>query len=427
MALVTQIKEQDYYITSWKHTAVIPTILQTCSIQEFETILDLASEALKSLRESATSHEFQDILHKKIHEMDTKKNQQLEQLRNQYEETKNREITKLQKELQQLQTHLEQSNKSYQVLNQNFLNLQQGTQENFDKSLNNALQQQKQSFESQHIRLENIYKEQIYKLQSSLEQYTKNAITQNVSINKGKSGEQSFDTLVENFTSWTIEDTSKTPQSCDRFGEIRGCKTLFEIKNYSYNIPKKEIDKFKRDMEVHSVCPLGIFISLNTNIVGGKQEFFYTEFSSSNQLLIYIQQFNNYDPSTLFSILDSLIDIAILLNSKCSSIETDSNLQTKVDSIKPLLQTQINNIANIAKELNNHTKFIIDSIQKNNNSIKGHLDALKYSITSIFQTLFQNLTDTNTIESSEEQPPPKKKQYRRKNVITENHIIIDAT
>jgi len=180
-------------------------------------------------------------------------------------------------------------------------------------------------------------------------------------------------------------------------------------------------------MEVHSVCPLGIFISLNTNIVGGKQEFFYTEFSSSNQLLIYIQQFNNYDPSTLFSILDSLIDIAILLNSKCSSIETDSNLQTKVDSIKPLLQTQINNIANIAKELNNHTKFIIDSIQKNNNSIKGHLDALKYSITSIFQTLFQNLTDTNTIESSEEQPPPKKKQYRRKNVITENHIIIDAT
>ena len=130
-----------------------------------------------------------------------------------------------------------------------------------------------------------------------------------------------------------------------------------------------------------------------------------------NQLLIYIQQFNNYDHSTLFSILNSLIDIALLLNSKCISIETDSNLQTKVDSIKPMLQTQINNITNIIKELNNHTKFIIDSIQKNNSSIKGHLNVLQYSITSIFQTLFH---DTIIIDSSEEQQPPKKKIARKK-------------
>jgi len=425
-ALLNQIKENNYYISTWKHNKPILSILETCTLNEFETILELSSKALESLRQSASSLEFQDILQKKIIEVETKKNKELENQRNQYEEKRIHESSKLQKEIHTLQTHLEQSMKSYQVVNQNFLTLQSGTQENFDKSLNNALQQQKQSFESHHIRLENVYKEQIYKLEKSLEHYTKSAITQNVSSNKGKTGEQNFDTLVETFTTWSIEDTSKTPQSCDRFGLIKGCKTLFEIKNYSYNIPKKETDKFKRDMEVHKDCPLGIFISLNTNIIGGKQEFFYTEFTSSNQLLIYIQQFNNYEPSTLFSIIDSLIDIASLLYSKCSSVENDSSLQSKVDSIKPILQTQMNNIANIIKELNNNTKFVIDSIQKNHSSMKHHLDTLQFTFKTILQTLFKSSNDLMILDSSSEEQgqQPKKKRSRAKKINNQNNQVI---
>ena len=429
-ALQLQTTKDNYYISTWKHTKPIPSILENCTCDEFETILELSSKALESLRQSASSLQFQDILNKKINEVEIKKNLQLENQRNQFEEKRIHETNNLQKEIRELQTHLEQSMKSYQVVNQNFLNLQNSSQENFDKSLNNALHQQKQSFESHHIRLENIYKERIHKLEQSLEHYTKSAISQNVSSNKGKTGEQNFDTLVENFTTWSIEDTSKTPQSCDRYGLIKGCKTLFEIKNYSYNIPKKETDKFKRDMEIHKDCPLGIFISLNTNIVGGKQEFFYTEFTSSNQLLIYIQQFNTYEPSTLFSILDSLIDIATLLHSKCSSSENDSNLQSKVDSIKPILLTQINNIINIVKELTNNNKHIIDSIQKNHSSIKHQLDTLQFTVKTILQMLFETPRDLMIVDSSSEgqgqEQPPKKKRNRVKKT-NENQIVIDAT
>ena len=424
MALLKQTKENDYYISTWKHNKPIPTILETCTIHEFETILELSSEALKSLRQSASSLEFQDILNKKIHEVEIKKKLELDNQRNQLEEIRVHETKKLQKNISDLQAHLEQSLKSYQVLNQNFLSLQSGTQENFDKSLNNAVKM----VESQHSKLENNYKERIHKLEQSLEHYTKSAISQNVSSNKGKTGEQNFDSLVESFTTWSIEDTSKTPQSCDRYGIIKGCKTLFEIKNYSYNIPKKETDKFKRDMEIHKDCPLGIFISLNTNIIGGHQDFFYTEFTSSNQLLIYIQQFNNYEPSTLFSILDSLIDIATLLHSKCSSVENDNSLQTKVDSIKPILLSQINNIANIVKELTNNTKYIIDSIQKNHSSMKHHLETLQFTFKTILQTLFESSSDLMIIDSSSEgqEQSPKKKRNRVKKVITENQIIINT-
>jgi len=429
-ALLSQTTKDNYYISTWKHTKPIPSILENCSCDEFETILELSSKALESLRQSASSLQFQDILNKKISEVEIKKLREIENQRNQFEEKRLHETSKLQKEIRELQAHLEQSMKSYQVLNQNFLNLQSGTQENFDKSLNNALQQQKQSFESHNMRLENIYKERIHTLEHSLEQYTKIAITQNISSNKGKTGEQNFDTLVETFTTWSIEDTSKTPQSCDRFGNIKGCKTLFEIKNYTYNIPKKETDKFKRDMEVHKDCPLGIFISLNTNIIGGKQEFFYTEFTSSNQLLIYIQQFNNYEPSTLFSIIDSLIDIASLLHSKCS-VENNSNLQSKVDSIKPILLTQINNLANILKELNNNTKFLIDNIQKNHSSMKHHLDTLQFTFKTLIQILFETSNHLMIIDSSsegqEQEQPPKKKRNRVKKLATENQIIINAT
>jgi len=410
------IKENEY---SFKTTKPIPQILLSCSISELETVLELASEALKSLRESATTFEVKSIISSKQQEAEKKRLYDLEQLKQNYEKSYTLEQTRLQKQIKELQIQLEQTSVSYQALNQNYLNLQNSSQETFNKSLSSAIstletQHTKNivSLESKHNRIEEIYKTQIQNLQQSLEQYTKQAITQNVSSNKGKTGEDNFDILVEQFTTWSLENTSKTPQSCDRFGTIRGCKTFFEIKNYSSNVPKKEVDKFKRDMEIHSSSPLGIFISLTSNIVGAPQDFFYTEFSPSNQLLIYIQQFNSHDPSSLLAIIDSLIELAKLFHSKCSNSEENSDIQTKIDSIKPIFDIQIKSITNIIKELNNNTKFMIDSLQKNNSSIKTQLDSLNQSIKSMFQTLFQ---DAMIVDSSnEEQPTIKKKQIKRK-------------
>lgn len=424
MALLSQTKDNNIYISSWQHSKPIPNELSSCSIEEFELILALSSEALKSLRQSTSSIQFQEILNKKISDLNSQKQKEFESLQKEFERQKNSEQLILQRKTQELQTNLEQSVKSYQALNQNFMNLQNSTQQNFSSYLQSSLEGQKRSMDEQFSKVESIYKTQIQTLQDSLNEYTKKAITNNVSSNKGKSGEQSFDSLVETFTTWKIEDTSKTPQSCDRFGEIRGCKTLFEIKNYSYNIPRKEVDKFKRDLEVHSDCPLGIFISLNTMIIGAPQDFFYTEFTSSNQLLIYIQQFNSYDSETLFSILNSLIEIALLLHKKSSILE-DSSLQNKVDSLKSIIQNEIVNISKIITELQTQNKLVIETIQKQNSSIKHNLEKLQFTFRTIFQTLFEDSMLIETSSHDEMKPPRKRRASKKKNDT--NAIVINVT
>jgi len=424
MALLNQVKDNNAYITTWQHSKPIPSELSSCSIEEFELILALSSEALKSLRQSTSSIQFQEILNKKIFELNSQKQNELEKLQFEFERKKNSEQIVLQRKIQELQTNLEQSIQSYQALNKNFVNLQSSTQENFGTYLQSSLEGQKRSMDEQFSKVESIYKNQIKTLQESLSEYTKKAITNNISSNKGKSGEQSFDSMVETFTTWKIEDTSKTPQSCDRFGEIRGCKTLFEIKNYSYNIPRKEVDKFKRDLEVHSDCPLGIFISLNTMIVGAPQDFFYTEFTSSNQLLIYIQQFNNYEAETLFSVLNSLIEIATLLHKKTNTLE-DSTLQHKVDSVKIILQSEIINISKMITELQTHNKLVIETIQKQNSSIKHNLEKLQFTFKCIFQTLFEDNMLIETSSHDETKPPRKRRASKKKE--TDNAILINVT
>lgn len=417
MAFINQLNDNGYYISSWKHSRTIPPLLQSCTTEEFETILELASESLKSLRDTSSSIQFQEILKKKVLELEKQKQSELNNLQIELEKHKNIELMKLQNQIKTLQIQLEQTNTSYQALNNNFHNLQGDSQQHFTKSLDHAISH----VESQHIKVEKIYKEQIYNLQKQLEEYTKNTLTNSVSSNKGKTGEQSFDAMVESFTTWELKDTAKTPHSCDRFSEIRGCKTLFEIKNYSHTVPKKEVDKFKRDLEVHKDCPLGIFISLNTNIIGAPQDFFYTEFTNSNQLLVYIQQFNNHDAETIFSILDSLIDISLLLYNKSSTYEKDESIQCKIDSIKPILQIEINNITNIIKEHNTNTKFVIETIQKHHSSLKHHLEKIQFTFKTILQTFFEDMIIIET--SNDEMKPVKKRQKRKSNT---NQIIIDS-
>jgi DNA anti-recombination protein RmuC len=178
MALLNQVKDNNAYISTWQHNKPIPNELSSCSIEEFELILALSSEALKSLRQSTCSIQFQEILNKKVSELNFQKQSELEKLQFEFERKKNSEQTILQRRVQELQTNLEQSIQSYQALNQNFMNLQNSTQNNFEKYLQSSLESQKTSIDQNHNKIESIYKQQIETLQNSLNEYTKKAISQ---------------------------------------------------------------------------------------------------------------------------------------------------------------------------------------------------------------------------------------------------------
>ena len=425
--LISSEKKEDGYISCWKHTNPLPEIFKSCGTQQFELILLLASEALQTLYDKTSSLQFQEILTKKLNEVVSQKDCEISSLQKEFQskmtieksqavQTYTNEMVKKDTRIRELEIAFDQTSKSYQLLNQNFLGLQTSSHETFQKDISSVLDKQKATYESHIAMMDKLYKNQIEGLQESLSHHTKHALKDSNSSLKGKIGETGFDALVERHTTWEIENTSGTPQSCDRFGTIRGCKTLFELKNYSQNVPRKEVDKFKRDMELHGDCPVGIFISYNTNIVGAPQDFFFTEIVG-NQTYIYIQKFSTYDPATILSVLDSIIDLGLILYNK--SVGGSETRSQKIDSVKPILINEIKNIASIINEMNINKKFLIDTVTKQHESLKHHIEKMKFTFSSIVKVLYEGIDLDIEMVSI----PKKRSQKRKKEASTENESV----
>ena len=106
------------------------------------------------------------------------------------------------------------------------------------------------------------------------------------SILKGNLGENLIQNIIHNnFPDDSLIDMSKTSGASDYHLHLsNGEIIMIESKNYKNVIPKKEIDKFKRDMKMgHKI---GIFISLSSSIVGKKR--FEIENINDKQKIIYI-------------------------------------------------------------------------------------------------------------------------------------------
>jgi hypothetical protein len=93
----------------------------------------------------------------------------------------------------------------------------------------------------------------------------------NNSSRKGKLGESlAMNSLVKKYPNWRIDDTAGTSHEADLFAYSDDYgKILYEIKTYSTNVGKKEIEKFKNDVMATN-SNYGIFISQTSGIVGKK-------------------------------------------------------------------------------------------------------------------------------------------------------------
>ena len=90
----------------------------------------------------------------------------------------------------------------------------------------------------------------------------------NVSSKKGQEGENwVFNELVRQFKSSQVEDCNAKGHKGDftvAQGEMKG---MFESKNYTRNVPKREIKKFRSDIENNADLRYGIMLSLKSGIV----------------------------------------------------------------------------------------------------------------------------------------------------------------
>ena len=196
-------------------------------------------------------------------------------------------------------------------------------------------------------------------------------------VSAGQEGEDfAFETLSKSFNN--VRDMHDKPKMGDY--HVNG-NVLVEVKNYSNTVPKKEVEKFKRDLET-SGMKAGVFWSLNTRIAGiGDYRFMETTVAGVAIPVIYIQ---TRDPK--------LITLAIeLVSSKLQSNEakaTDiTTIATKIAELDQNLSTVLN--------IRNTIRTMSDNIDKSVNSLNVQLTTLEATTTANMTVIKSLLNNTN--------------------------------
>lgn len=146
------------------------------------------------------------------------------------------------------------------------------------------------------------------------------------STHKGKFGEEQLSSLLNSlYTNAEITNTTGQKAAGDFLVKrVDKPDIMVETKNYTDNIPKEEISKFIRDIEMLNIS--GIFISQHSGIAF-KQNF-QIDINNGN-VLVYIQHCD-YDPDKI----RLAVDIIDNLSSKLKDINThDENINISKDII----------------------------------------------------------------------------------------------
>ena len=146
------------------------------------------------------------------------------------------------------------------------------------------------------------------------------------STHKGKFGEEQLSSLLNSlYTNAEITNTTGQKAAGDfLIKRVDKPDIMVETKNYTDNIPKEEISKFIRDIEMLNIS--GIFISQHSGIAF-KQNF-QIDINNGN-VLVYIQHCD-YDPDKI----RLAVDIIDNLSSKLKDINThDENINISKDII----------------------------------------------------------------------------------------------
>ena len=219
----------------------------------------------------------------------------------------------------------------YQEINSELLNLKLRWSELSDKRLERQNENHKQIlFQKDEMERKITEQREIY--EKKLDEYReKLEITNNVtdiSTKKGQEGENwVYNELVRQFKSAEVEDCHNKGHKGDftiTEGEMKG---MFESKNYGRNVPKREIIKFKKDIEGNADLRYGILLSLKSGIVNHKD--FDLEFCGEKPI-VYLHDVKD-EPFKIKIAYD--ICQLILKNVDCFDItkeETQQKLQEKV-------------------------------------------------------------------------------------------------
>ena len=187
---------------------------------------------------------------------------------------------------------------------------------------------------------------------------------------KGQLGENHIEKLLNNmYKTADIDRTSDESKSGDFIMHRKGyASILFEIKNYTRNVPNDEIEKFLRDCKYKNIS--GIFISLSSGI--SNKHNYQIDIIDNNNICVYIQDMN-YDNDKLKVAVDILDHLYLKLNNLniSNNITIDSIV---LDNINKDFQSFIAKRDIIINQVKEHSKqmlHLLDTLELPN--LKSYL------------------------------------------------------
>lgn len=427
----------------WPSTREFPPNVRKLTVQEFVSAIELAAHTVESMKEKSSAAEFKDLLQKEMEKHEEKLQTSLElskaekQSMQEYFESEKRMLEEkytrtsslFQKQIDELNTALSTSRLAYEGLRGQMEELKKTSSSFFGEAIQKATEakdqahakemdrierlhrESRESFERQSkellVQIESRYKEEEQKIKSQLEQLQKKESDSSVMI--GQRGEQAFEDIVAEHTKWNIQNTSKQSHATDRFCILRDCHILFEIKNYSSDVPSEELKKFYRDMEEHNDHHLGVFISMKTGIQTRKQKgYIQIEWTKNSQMLLIFQHFYDHNPKDILSFIDACADTALAMYRAHSETvnSTSINYQKRIDQVKLYIEKELKRVGDILKQMRVDKQNLLDMIERNYTNYKYNLDQNMAAMRGTLDILVNSLESQPPSEENTVELPP---------------------
>jgi hypothetical protein len=406
----------------WPIAKEVPSAIRRLTISEFMNGLDLAAHTVEAMKDQASKVEFEEVLKKeteRIHarcdavvlnaqkrseELEAAAAETLKTTQEKYERT----VKGLEGKLSELEASLAAAKSGNSILRDQMETMRQSVAAVYEDSMKRAMEQKEAAVKAELERLQQYHRDTIASMErqardivSRMEEkykaeeeklraeYAKQ--TSASSAVRGAVGETAFDDLVLEHTTWgELVNTSKIPHATDRCGVVRGCQTLFELKNYSVDVPSEQLRKFYRDMEENTDKQLGVFISLKTGIQTLKKKGFMTvEWTKDGQLIVFIQNFYEHDAAYVLGCIELFASIALDVYTfrQQHKEDTGSVLQKRIDQAKPYIEKELKGMGDLLRRLTVNKKHLVDMAERQFNDAKATLESSKAALKTTLDIL----------------------------------------
>ena len=236
-----------------------------------------------------------------------------------------------------------------------------------DKEL--LFQQVKSEHESQlRSIMENVKKDYEEKIGVFLSRYTSSA-----SAIKGACGQDAYlQLLTETFPTYEVQETHATTRSCDLSLTVMpdNINILFEIKNFTTNVPSKDVAKFKRDIVVKQQH--GVMVSQSTGIANKKD----MEVEIVDKCVVVYLCVNKLNADAIKMAVQTILNLAPFLSQSAGATE-DPETSTKVS------QFAMANVLSHLNQLSQRNERLKADLRSHIASLDDHhIEQIKLLLTS---------------------------------------------